>query len=221
MGVPFGTDDFIDNHVSKLIDNYIGDLQALQYFDKQAAVTQLRVCINTRPPFLARCLPLERADRHFKLFDEKVTQQILTIAGVSTAQRSDQLVTHVHNLRGLEFATTSAQGRTIAPTLLQAPWSSRAAANSSRLNRKNRTKTRCEAVPQCNSGIGTNDQPELRKTWRHSHHCWRQTNHLGCDGHLSCCTFHGHQAQLSSHPRCCGCPRGQEENRKLLTRVAS
>ena len=32
MGVPFGTDDFIDNHVSKLVDNYIGDLQALQYF---------------------------------------------------------------------------------------------------------------------------------------------------------------------------------------------
>jgi len=101
MGVPFGIDGFIDNHVGKLIDNYIGDLQALQHFDKQAAFTQLRMCINTRPPFLARCLPLERADRHFKLFDQKITQQIFTIAAVSTEQRSDELVTHVHNLRGL------------------------------------------------------------------------------------------------------------------------
>jgi len=46
--------------VGSLIDNYIKDLQALQFFDKQAAFTQLRMCINARPPFLARCLPLER-----------------------------------------------------------------------------------------------------------------------------------------------------------------
>jgi len=54
------------------------------------------------------------------------------------------------------------------------------------------------------------------KTWRHPHYRGRQTNHLGCDGHLSRCTFHGQQAQLSSHPRCCGRSRGQEK-RKVLT----
>ena len=101
MGVPFGTNDFIDNHVGSLIDNYIKDLQALQFFDKQAAFTQLRMCINARPPFLARCLPLERGDKHFKLFDEQVTQQILTIAGVSQRQRSTELVQQVHSLRSL------------------------------------------------------------------------------------------------------------------------
>jgi len=101
MGVPFGTDDFIDNHVGNLIDNYIKNLHALQFFDRQAAFTLLRMCINAKPPFLARCLPLHRADEHFKKFDEQVTQQILTIAGVPRQQRSPELVDHVHNLRGL------------------------------------------------------------------------------------------------------------------------
>ena len=63
MGVPFGTDDFIDNHLGSLIDNYIKDLQALQFFDRQVAFTQLRMCINAQPPFLARCLPLERGEK--------------------------------------------------------------------------------------------------------------------------------------------------------------
>jgi len=67
-------------------------MQALQFFDRQAAFTQLRMCINARTPFLARWLPLERGDKHFKLFDEPVTQQILAIVGVSWRRRSTELV---------------------------------------------------------------------------------------------------------------------------------
>jgi len=69
------------------------------------------------------------------------------IAATFCKVRTCRVLTQLMQTVKLRIATTPAHGGTVAPALLQAPWSSRAGANSSRLNRKSRAKTRCEAAP--------------------------------------------------------------------------
>ena len=51
--------------------------------------------------------------------DDRVTQQILTIAGVSQRQRSTELVQHVHSLRSLSGFLSGAEVRHIDRTYVR------------------------------------------------------------------------------------------------------
>ena len=79
MGVPVGTDAFVEQKMEAMVDAHIGELEAVKYFSKQLQWTLLRLCFNQRVTHLLRVLPLHLGEAALGRFDMAITEKVLTI----------------------------------------------------------------------------------------------------------------------------------------------
>ena len=100
MGVPVGTDAFVEQKMEAMVDAHVGELEAVKYFSKQLQWTLLRLCFNQRVTHLLRVLPLHLGEAALGRFDMAITEKVLTIMCVPELVRAD-FASRVHRMRGL------------------------------------------------------------------------------------------------------------------------
>lgn len=98
MGIPFGTDKFINQQLFTIVGEYTSSIGALDYFIKHHQWTILRQCINTRPHFLVRSMSKFHGWEVYKIFDNLITAKILKIADIKSGA---VMYAHAHLLRSL------------------------------------------------------------------------------------------------------------------------
>jgi hypothetical protein len=82
MGVPVGTDNYIEGALAAHVGELLLDVAALDYFTLHGQWTLLRVCVNQRPVYLQRLLQLQHGGVAFSRFDKAVTAKVLDVMGV-------------------------------------------------------------------------------------------------------------------------------------------
>jgi hypothetical protein len=103
MGVPVGTDQFIEDDVGARLEEYVQDLHCLRYFTPHDQFALLLYCVNQRPEFMMRALDIYLAKESFAAFDAQVTDMLLEIMGVSQAH-ADLVRMRVDHMRGLRLS---------------------------------------------------------------------------------------------------------------------
>ena len=83
IGVPVGTDAFVEQKMEAMVDAHIGELEAVKYFSKQLQWTRLRLCFSQRVTHLLRVVPLHLREAALGRFDMAITEKVLTIMCVS------------------------------------------------------------------------------------------------------------------------------------------
>ena len=101
MGIPFGTPQYVETQVAKIVHEHMEDLAGLRYFDRQQQWTLLRACINTRPRYLVRSLPPSMATAVMREFDEAVSRTALSIMHVPKEEIPREVYDNYRKLRGL------------------------------------------------------------------------------------------------------------------------
>jgi len=82
LGVPLGTDAYIHDEVSKIVDDAERDASLTWYLgSRQAAFLLLRTCVAAQVRYLARALPPEQLMPHARRFDGILRKHGLLLAG--------------------------------------------------------------------------------------------------------------------------------------------
>ena len=100
MGIPVGTERFIEDKLGTMVEKHVGELEAVKYFSKQFQWILLLLCFNQRMTHLLRVLPLHLAQAALAEFDKMMTEKILAVMDVPELLQSD-FVSRVHRMRGL------------------------------------------------------------------------------------------------------------------------
>jgi hypothetical protein len=106
MGVPVGTDDYIEGALAAHVGGLLLDIAALDYFTLHGQWTLLRMCVNQRPVYLQRLLQLRHGGVAFSRFDKAVTAKVLDVMGVLLRGERELVLEHVDALRCLPLQTT-------------------------------------------------------------------------------------------------------------------
>ena len=95
MGVPIGTDGFIEDDVGRRVQDCIEDLKAVKCYTAHTQWSMCLYCINARPVFLLRVVHMTLGTRHFEEFDRQLTDAVLRALGVDNAPRIYRKGVHV------------------------------------------------------------------------------------------------------------------------------
>lgn len=101
MGIPVGTDDYIEAAGAELLLKYQRDLPLLQYFTVQQQLCVLMYCITARPAFLQRALRPDVLQDRFEGFDEAVTVALESVIAMDGEALHHQYHNRIHAMRRL------------------------------------------------------------------------------------------------------------------------
>ena len=114
LGVPIGTDEFVQADTARRLEDYADDVDALDYFSVHQRYILLQKCINQRPVFLQRVIDLHLCSDAFGAFDDAITRAVMRLMGV--AQVGDDFKDQVAALRGLRVQLSGGGIRHLART---------------------------------------------------------------------------------------------------------
>ena len=79
MGVPIGTDEYIEQTVEEMVGKYADDLQAIKYFTRQTQWAMILYCISQRPLFLLRTVKKTLGVQTFARFEKALTEKVMEV----------------------------------------------------------------------------------------------------------------------------------------------
>ena len=100
MGVPVGTDAYIQSQLQLRLGKYGADLEVLEPFTAQQQFAVISKCINARPKYLQRYFEHGATKEVFEKFDRAVTDAIIGVAN-TTDDVLPRSVDAAHLIRGL------------------------------------------------------------------------------------------------------------------------
>ncbi len=101
MGVPIGTDKYIEGALAAHVGGLLLDIAVLDYFTLHRQWTLLRMCVNQRPVYLQQLLQLRHSGVAFSRFDKAVTDKVLDVMGELLRGERELVLERVDALRCL------------------------------------------------------------------------------------------------------------------------
>ena len=90
LGFPFGSDEFIDESLKKIVSSIISELPTLAFLDDGLIhFMMLRLCVNARLPYFLRGVAPEKSAPHAKVVDEAIWAAFGTYNGFEAGFEQD------------------------------------------------------------------------------------------------------------------------------------